>query len=657
MDPVVKPWFEKVADWMARFAEQVVRFWSTVFGSIGGLIEEMFSLPARLIVKIAALDVYGESLMSAKVRRELVFGGSLLLAAIGIFVFNNWSMSFCEIYQSQHWRGYVIAFILTVMILITERLLIASSQDSKTWMARIIRGVQIAIFSVLIAIPFELRVAHDTISAAFDQRETTQLAVIREHAESEEMSLLRARAATQSSAETQATTQRRTELAMQRTQLVAEQRARHNALQQEAAQLSQQTSHESMGGTGHHGVGDVARDLNGRTARAQQRLDESDRQARVDLEAFDANAAEEIRARESASNSSRASLEVAMDQKRREIGAMNGEQLTRRYGGVYAHGRGFLDQVGMLHHLMSSDVRVRWTVWGCRVIVLVIELTPILFGILISEETKRYLSFRAQVANRQEDALAMARVMGVVDVDAYGRDEKLTKLIVAYQEACRTAELGLERFHAAVRAFAQPSSNGLAPTYEQIVAYMHREYAKHRALFQAVETVAERLENAGYGVSMLPARLQQEPDPRLVTRGELELNYGWVDPQPELERGLEAARRIPGLRAELFQLLSDAETELHQLVSAFARRHEIRAAMTRLWRGRFHELLTELETEEACAARIGKLPAWPSHSPDPRPGLGERVCNPSQAVLDSLRYQDPDQPVLQPPVGDNTSLN
>jgi hypothetical protein len=645
-----------VSDWFEAFTKQVIRFWGTFFGSIGDILDRMAFLPVRIASGVFQLEVYGESLMSAKVRRELT-GWAFVLLSLGVFAFNNWYMAFCEVWTTQHWRAFAITFVLVVVFLVVERLLIVSSQDAKTWTARIIRGLQIAIFSVLLAIPFELRVTHDTISAAFDQRETTQLSVIRERAKNEEMSLLRARAATQSSAETQATAQRRTELATQRAQLVAGQRARHNDLQREATSLSQQTSHESMGDTGHHGVGDVARDLNGRTARAQQRLDESDRQARADLEAFDAHAAEEIRARESASTEARAASEAAMDQKCREIDAMSGEQLTARYGGTYTHGRGFLDQVGMLHHLMASDVRVRWTVWGCRIVVLLIELTPILGSIVMSEETKRYLSFRAQVANRQEDALAMARVMGVTDPDVYGRDEKLNKLIVAYQEACRTAELGLERFHAGVRTFVQPGQNGLAPTYEQIVASMHHAYANHRALFQAVETVAEKIENAGYGAPIMPTRLQQEPDPRLVTRGELELNYGWVDPQPELERGLEAARRIPGLRAELFQLLSDAEAELHQLVSAFARRHEIRAAMTRLWRGRFHELLTELETEEALAARIGKLPAWPSHSPDPRPGLGERVCNPSQAVLDSLRYQDPDQLVPQPPVGDNTSLN
>lgn len=656
MDPVVKPWYERIADWMDRFAEQVVRFWAIFFGSIGDFVERVTFLPVRIASGIFQLEVYGESLMSAKVRRELA-GWAFVLLSLGVFAFNNWYMTFVEVWTTQHWRAFAITFVLVVVFLVVERLLIVSSQDAKTWTARIIRGLQIAVFSIMLAIPFELRVVHDTISAAFDQQETTQLAVIREHAKSEEMSLLRARAATQSSAETQATTQRRTELATQRAQLVAEQRTRHNALQQEATSLSQQTSHESMGGTGHHGVGDVARDLNGRTGRAQQRVDESDRQARADLAAFDARAAEEIQARESASTEARAASEAAMDQKRREIDAMTGEQLTRRYGGEYTCGRGFLDQVGMLHHLMARDVRVRWTVWGCRIVILLIELTPILGSIVMSEETKRYLSFRAQVANRHEESLAIARGMGIGDPEAYGRDEKLNKLIVRYQEACRTAEQGLGRFHAGVRTFVQPGQNGLAPTYEQIVAWMHREYAKHRAIFQAVETVAENPENAGYGVPVLPARLQQEPDPRLVTRGELELNYGWVDPQPEIDRGLEATRRIPGLRAELFTLLSDAETELHQLVSAFARKHEIKAAMGRLWRGRFHQILTELETEEALATRIGKLPVWPSHSPDPRPGLRERICDPSQAVLDGLRYQDPDQPAPQPPVGDNTSLN
>ncbi len=586
-----KPWYVKVDEWvqgilaatlsvgmlfsapvlfLIAFVAKVATFLLSIARKVCAFVLGLFGIDI-LSDDPFYLRRYGDSLLTSAVRSDLKDFNTVLwlLYWFELFAWGSMWSYVGETLISGVW-GVLIGIALLVMPLIFARLTIVVDRgilvmDTPSVKRRFIiimsRVFLLFFFSLLNAVPVELRVFASEIDRVREDAEKVEVDAIREKAKAYETERAESQKATAAPTVTG-----------QADDVVARRQADRAGIEQRI-EVAQKATARVAAGKG------VSR-RNQATALASAQKQEAD--IRAELVAFDAETERMRSAAADKGTDELARRDDALAAKLFDIEAMPAEDLAAAYGGTYKMPNGFMARYRTLLEIIEQDGKNQAIAWGCR-------LLMVLVGIMVlwskfartSPDTREYYRFlsqgfannpevvpyyiriakesgrpkvehdqamnvlRAVAGNNPAAAAALASLGYGGNVDVAGWDTEVFDLHGQFARACSCAARAYAEYESAFSALCTErvahvgglTAFGLARA--EIVKSARAEWNRlAQGAIDGLSTVERRMYSKGIRVPGWPSELV-EGDPRRkpilwdLSDEVLEQEWGWLRPIDE----------------------------------------------------------------------------------------------------------------------------
>lgn len=628
-------WFrdlERFAGWVWNAAMRLALLAGFPFMLLAGVARKVYDLGRDLVARITPEDplrlrVYGETLLTERVKLELGAFTALLLAQ---FAFDLWAWSNAWSYAGTTAVTItMLSMVFATVILIVDRAIIVvdvSQVRSKLGLA-FTRGALLILLACITAVPVELRIFQPEIEQVIANEEKVAVDAIREKAKAYETELATRQKDTTAAALTgspDAVVQRR---AQEREAIVAQQKSDRADITKRLSAKSTELVRETAGKgpSGRRGDGVTTAAMRKQEADIRKELSDFDKAAREQLREFDRET-ERMRTEAVKSGTDELSRrDTALDEKLHAVEAMPAAELAAAYGGEWQKSRGFLERYRTLLDLIDADPKNSLIAWGCRLIMIVLGLT-ILFAkpVMSSDETVAYFSLMAQAAGGNERAKKLVKLQG------YGVNDRVHKLgwtqeVQRLHERMSQAQIAVRNavtaFEAEMERLCEPPGDGLCLSRDRLEIDAGRAWlASVQPKVDALEAVEAQFERFGVDIPAWPTdwtvRDPRRSGERPWNLGDAELNvrYGWVNPQEAIRRITSARHIARAWMSELGPLLEEMENQTLRLIheNPEAEIEEIEHDRRQFVLTRLNPVVNELsEALAALQAARQPVPPWP----------------------------------------------
>ncbi len=594
--------------------------------------------PGVVLGDLLGLWVYGATLRTQKVVREVGFLG----LALGLqFFIDLWV--WCRTWHLAlgSWSQAIpLGFAFAALVLAYDRSVVVmdTKNGAGLWRGLILRAGILLALSAVTAVPTELAVFAPEIDRRIESREKVAVDQIRHDAVEREARVWNeriARAIQESGGDTARSHGTRDR---QREQLVAGQRAQRETLTRAVQTARESATREAAGAgpSGRRGAGNVYTALTAQIAVAQNALDAFEIQAANVLREFDRETERLTGTAATNGRSAVRGLEHERDAALARVRLLPPATLAALYGGEWQEPRGFLARYRTLEALRKEDGTTNAITWACRIVMMAIGFLVLGLKLTQSKDAKEYFSLASQAAAGNPEAVEVVQNMGFQDLKAHGSDPEVVRMTEAFYAKARDVAQALLTFEGVAHMTSQKKVEGTNRHlgFDAVISALRDEFRSFvQPKIHELAATAERLRLRGAPVPSWPAELNNSQDPRDPKfqpwnrmREDLAREYGWIDPQPELERLTHARSRLLEARQQLSKVLAATDAHAARLAADKKAPEDIRRLRLAQWSAVHEPLLGEIDAlERALEDGSMPVPEWPRHFPDPRIPLMQRM--------------------------------
>jgi hypothetical protein len=678
---------------LAALYDLIVWVYKSILAILTAVTDAVASSWSRFKADPFGFKEYGESLMTEKVRRNMKrFAWILAIqfvidfvawGRVGAYGFPTDTMGILAHFTAMVFIG--LAFAMAILLFdVTVVTLDTSKSRSSLW-PLLGRAVILFAISFVTAIPVELTLYEPAITRRLEGRQKTSVDAIRAKAIAEEEASFAKKIASSENelvkiSEGYTLLKKRvaeylTERASQRKQVEEQRKAGADSLQKSIDEQRKAVNDEmdGTGGSGHRGKARIADYKEALLAKLVSDKNKYDTDTKSILADFDKATGAGTAERESALTQKSKDDETAgkvqlaairsqKDQKIAGLRTMPAEELSQKYGGDWKKSFDFLTRYRELASMAEEDPLIRWSVWGCRLVLIALGLLILLLKAMAPEEMKRYFSFGAQAANGvRSDVVRQAEVAGYHDADArkaLGFSIKYRDLLQSLGAARRKLAEAYARWCQQAQTLASEinSATGFHYHLEVLHSMVHDLWVKQEHGYSvmecalALERVEEKCRLNGLALPPWPDELGKDPrkcsKPWNISEDDAVL-YGWTDPTPALL--LQKASKLSDARHKLVQAYFYFRSNMMYWCQERIPKGApakilplLYLALTEQWRGQVLPAILNLEkVEQECRSAGMAMPCWPAElGSDPR--TLDQPWQPPPDELIKLGWADPE---------------
>lgn len=681
-----------VAAVLAALYDLIVWIYKSILAILTAVTDAVASSWSRFKADPFGFKEYGESLMTEKTRRNMKrFAWILAIqfvidfvawGRVGAYGFPRETMGILAHIAAMVFIGLAFAmaillFDVTVVTLDTRR------SRSSLW-PLLGRAVILFAISFVTAIPVELTLYEPAITRRLEGRQKVAVDAIRAKAIAEEEASFAKKIASSENelvkiSEGYTLLKKRVaeylaERASQRKQVEEQRKAGADSLQKSIDDQRKAVNEEmdGSGGSGHRGKAKIAEFKEALLTKLVGDKRQYDADSASTLAKFDAESADGVKAREGAltrkskddesvGKTQLAAIRSQKDQTIAGLRSMPAEELSQKYGGDWKKSFDFLTRYRELASMAEEDPLIRWSVWGCRLVLIALGLLILLLKAMAPEEMKCYFSFVAQAANgERSDVVRQAEVAGYHDANArkaLGFSIKYRDLLQALGSARRKLAEAYARWCQQVQTLASRIDSTTSHHYhlEVLHSMAHDAWVKRERgdsvmeCALTLEKVEEKCRLNGLALPPWPEELGV--DPRMISKPwniseDDAILYGWSDPKPVLL--LQKSSKLADARHRLVQ----AYIYFCSIMMYWCQERNPKGAPAKIlplfyvalaeqWRAYVMPAILYLEkVEQECRSAGMAMPSWPAElGSDPR--TLEQPWQPSPEELKKLGWTDP----------------
>lgn len=635
-------------------------------------LNEFFSFMSKTFTGAFGLRVYGESLLTPRVGKEMVSFSFVLFIQFLIDIW-AWSMAWQYALPDSPVWSWVLGTVFGTAILLMDRSVIVAdtSKSLRQVWPLFGRFVLLVGISFITAIPVELAVFHSEIENRIASQEKAAVDGIKTRALNTEKTKYFAEVekarADLANVDTKVSTDDvesyKAQRATERDKLVKAQADQRATFQKDLDAKSERAALEAAGKgpSGRYGRGPAMKEMRKQEKEAAARFEKFNLGTAKPLTDFDETTRKEVtRLQEKRDTDTKDArqplvakvtrLEAEREAALEALRMMDADSLAQKYGGSWRQSRGFLDRYRHFSSMQAEDSVVFMLAWGCRLMMILIGIVVLTLKLMCSDEFRRYYSFGCQVVAGHPGAVATAESMGFNNVEArraLGFDAGIRRLISRLEDKQLEAAKAIDGFRREQGDQATKKDVvGLCQPRTTIEASLRTYWEEKIApTLHAIELAESNLRLTGFFPPSWPKTLGNGIDPRQVKdpwkfTDAMLASYGWLDPESIKQDGRRAQDELTQLRLQLVSVWQGLRESLMDLINrsprmpreSFVRNEERRRHD--VYKQKIMPILAKMAEVSDRIKKAGlEVSAWPQNIENPMEGIEMCWKIPEDTVL------------------------